>query len=388
VNASDGERRAAIRFIVCVGLVSLFADMTYEGAHSIVGPYLKELGATATMVGIVAGFGEMIAASARYFSGKLADKTRAYWTIVIASYSVNIIVIPAIAYVSTWQAVALLIIAERTGKAMRGPARDLLLSEATEVVGHGFGFGLHAAMDQTGAVAGPLLVAAVIAKKQHIGPAFLALGIPAVLAVASILLAYASRHIRPTPPNVKPQAELPPVFWTYVVASGALAAGFLDFPLLSYHFEQASLFHPEVIPILYAGAMAMVGISALVFGRLFDRFGIGVLAAGIILSMLMLPLGFLFGKVGAVISVLCWGIGLGVQDATLRGGIAQVVSMNKRGTAFGIFNGVYGVLWFLGSAIMGALYDRSLVALVVFGVAAQAVAAVMFARLAGRLRAA
>lgn len=388
MTPSAADRRAAIKFIICVGLVSLFADMTYEGAHSVIGPYMKDLGATATMVGFVAGFGEMIAAGARFFSGKLADKTRAYWTIVIASYSINIVVVPAIAFVSTWQAVALLIIAERTGKALRGPARDLLLSEATEVVGHGFGFGLHAAMDQTGAVVGPLLVAAVIAKKHSYGPAYLVLGIPAVLAVLSIVLAYMSRNVTPTPPQVKPQHELPKVFWTYVAAAGLLAAGFLDFPLLSYHFEQTALFKPEIIPLLYAGAMGMVGLAALVCGRLYDRYGIRVLTVGIVVSMFMLPLGFLFGRAGAIASVMCWGIGLGVQDATLRGGIAQVVSMNKRGTAFGVFNGLYGVMWFAGSAIMGSLYDHSLLTLVIFGVAAQGVAAVMFFRLHGALVAA
>src|SRR5690242_2340149 len=151
------DRKAAYRFIVALGFVSLFADMTYEGAHSVIGPLLKDLGASATIVGMVAGLGEMIAASLRYFSGKLADKTRAYWTITTAGYFLNLVVVPGLAFAGSWQAAALLVVAERTGKSLRGPARDVLLSEATEVVGHGAEFGLHAAMDQTGAVLGPLL---------------------------------------------------------------------------------------------------------------------------------------------------------------------------------------------------------------------------------------
>ena len=149
------QRKAAIRFIVCLGIVSLFADMTYEGAHSIIGPFLKEKGATATEVGIIAGLGEMLAASLRFFSGRFADRTRAYWTITIVGYSVNLIVVPAMAFAGNWEMAALLVIMERTGKAIRGPARDVLLSEVTSVVGHGWGFGLHAAFDQTGAVVGP-----------------------------------------------------------------------------------------------------------------------------------------------------------------------------------------------------------------------------------------
>src|SRR5437764_9960862 len=151
------ERKSAFRFIVALGFVSLFADMTYEGAHSVIGPLLKDLGATGTQVGIIMGLGEMIAASLRYFSGRLADRTRAYWTITTLGYFLNLIVIPGLAFAGSWQVVALLVVAERTGKSLRGPARDVLLSEATEVVGHGKGFGLHAAMDQTGAVLGPLL---------------------------------------------------------------------------------------------------------------------------------------------------------------------------------------------------------------------------------------
>src|SRR5205807_1793450 len=303
------DRKAAYRFIVALGFVSLFADMTYEGAHSVIGPLLKDLGASATQVGIIAGLGEMIAASLRYFSGKLADKTRAYWTISTLGYFLNLVVVPGLAFAGSWKTAALLIIAERTGKSLRGPARDVLLSEATEVVGHGAGFGLHAAMDQTGAVLGPLLVAAAVARSHHFGPAFIWLAVPAL---------------------------------------GAFIA--------------------------------------LIFGRLFDRFGIQVIVLGIIVSLLALPFGFLGGANGVYVSVACWAIGLGAQDATLRSGISQVVSMNKRGTAFGSFNAAYGVLWSAGSVTMGILYDFSLVAMVVFGIAAQLVAAVIFLTLRSQLR--
>jgi len=360
-------------------MVSLFADMTYEGAHSIVGPFLKDLGANATEVGLIAGLGEMMAASLRFFSGKLADRTRAYWTIAIFGYFINMVVVPAMAFAGNWQMAALLVVAERTGKSLRGPARDVLLSEATGKVGHGWGFGLHAAMDQTGAVLGPLLMFAAVARTQHFGPAFLRLAIPAAGALLALLTA---RFFFPlagvSAPRQTKQQTLPRVFWMYVAAAGMLALGFVDFPLLSYHFEKTALTQPAVIPLLYAGAMAVNGITAMIFGRLYDRFGIGVLSLGILISLLALPLGFLGGFKWAVAGVVCWGTGLGVQDATLRSGIAQVVSMNKRGTAFGAFNGVYGVAWFLGSAVMGLLYDHSIPALVVFGILAQIVSAVMF----------
>jgi MFS-type transporter involved in bile tolerance (Atg22 family) len=378
----DPERRAsALRFIVCLGIVSLFADMTYEGAHSIIGPYLKDLGASALQVAFIAGFGEMLGASLRYFSGRFADKTKSYWLITFAGYAMNVIAVPALAFAQNWQTAAILIIAERTGKAMRGPARDVLLSGATQEIGHGWGFGLHSIMDQTGAVIGPLLMVAAVAKSQHFGPSFLWLVFPAVgtllaLTMARVLNPHRLGRTKLTGTNV-----LPRVFWIYVAAAGLLACGFVDFPLLAYHFQSAGLSTAVEIPLLYAGAMAVNGLTALFFGRLFDRFGLNTLVFGIFISLIGLPLGFLGGAWGAIASVACWATGLGAQDACLRAGIASVVSMNKRGGAFGAFNGVFGVMWFLGSLMMGLLYQHSLVAVVAFGVLAQFGAAVIFFRL-------
>ncbi len=374
------DRRAAFRFIVCLGIVSLFADMTYEGAYSGLGPFLNELGVAAALVGVISGFGEMIAASLRYFSGKFADRTKAYWPIVITGYAMNLIAIPGLAFVHSWQGAAVLIAIERTGKAIRGPARDVLLSAATETVGHGKGFGIHAAMDQTGAIIGPLIVAAIVARSRQFAPAFLVLAGPAVLALLSLLLA---RHFRPEkgkPPKLK-TGEMPTrVFWIYVMASGLLACGFVDFTLLGYHFQNTGLFPSATIPLLYAASNGVIGLTALICGHLFDRFGIWVLVFGVFVTMLTLPLGFLGGQISGAIAVLCWGAGMGVQDATLRAGIAQIVSMNKRGYAFGAFNGIFGVLWFVGSSTMGILYGAHMLGtIVVFGLTLQIAAALVFA---------
>jgi MFS family permease len=298
----------------------------------------------------------------------------------------NLIAIPGLAFVHTWQAAAVLIVIERTGKAIRGPARDVLLSEATGVVGHGKGFGIHAAMDQTGAIVGPLYVAWAVARDHAFGPAFLNLAFPAALALAALLVARYFRPNKGTPPKPKPEGELSRLFWVYVLGSGLLAVGFIDFPLLGYHFEHTGLFSPQTIPLLYALAMGVVGLTAFVCGTLFDRYGVWVLVIGVLVTMLALPLGFLGGPISAAIGVMCWAAGLGVQDATLRAGIAQVVSMHKRGHAFGAFNGVFGVMWFVGSAAMGALYSRSLVGLVIFGLVFQIAAAAVFFALHRPLR--
>jgi MFS family permease len=384
LTSTPADRKNAIRVIICFGIVSFFADMTYEGAHSILGPFLEGLNATAFQVGFVAGLGEMLAASLRYFSGRWVDRTRAYWTVAFIGYGMNLIVVPALAFAGNWQAAALLVVAERTGKGIRGPARDVLLSEATQHVGHGWGFGLHAAMDQSGALIGPLIMAAAVARSHHFNSAFLVLGVPALgaliaLAAARLLDPWNARNAKPAAATV-----LPSVFWTYIIAAGVIALGFVDFPLLAYHFQKTKLFDAPMIPLLFAMAMGINGVVALIFGRLFDRFGLVILAVGLVLSSIALPLGFLGGQTAAVAAIALWATGMGAQDATLRAGISQVVSMNKRGSAFGAYNALYGIMWFVGSLVMGKLYDsRMLVALVAFGVIAQLAAAIMFLRLRG-----
>ena len=378
LTASEQKRRTALGFIVCLGIVSLFADMTYEGAHSIIGPYLQNLGASVAEIAFIAGLGEMLGASLRYFSGRLASRTHAYWTITMFGYAMNVIAVPGLAFAGNWQMAAILVVAERTGKALRGPARDVLLSEATQEVGHGFGFGLHSVMDQTGAVIGPLLMMVAVARSHEFRSGFVWLAAPAV---GTLLALTVARILHPTQGASarNPSAQvMPKVFWTYVAAAGLLALGYIDFPVLAAHFEQAGLFQGQTIPMLYAFAMGINGLTAFIFGKLFDRVGIVVLVFGILISMLSLPLGFLGGSTAAIASIGCWATGLGAQDASLRSGISQVVSMNKRGSAFGAFNGVFGIAWFAGSAIMGLMYAHALYGLVAFGMLAQLASAAMF----------
>jgi len=385
--SSDRIRVAALRFIIALGLVSFFADITYEGARSITGPLFKGLGASAAQVGFVTGFGEFCGFTLRLASGLLADRTRAYWTLTILGYSINVFAVPLLAFAGNWPAAALLVIAERTGKSLRAPARDVLLSEAAHSVGQGWAFGLHAAMDQTGAVIGPLFVAWAVARTHSYGPAFLYLAIPAAIAIVMLL---GARSVAPKYEYAAPEGpdshKLPRVFWWYVVAAALLAVGYCDFPLIAFHFERTSLAAPATIPLLYAVAMAMNGVMAPVFGKLYDRYGLAALAGGILISLLALPLAFFGGIAMAIAGVACWGTGMGALDAILRAGIAKVVSMNNRGRAFGAFNAVYGIAWLAGSSAMGLLYDWSVLALVGLGVVAQLASAGLFFSLRDKLR--
>jgi MFS family permease len=385
-NGTLTQRRAVL-FIVVLGIVSLFGDMTYEGARSITGPYLGVLGVTATTIGIVAGFGELLGYGARLVSGYLGDRTGKYWAVTIAGYLLNLFAVPLLALAGAWQIAVVLIIAERMGRGIRSPVRDAMLSHAANQTGLGWGFGLHQALDQLGAVAGPLVVSGVLFVGSGYQAAFGWLLIPAVLSMAVLL---AARYLFPWPhdfelaPAPLESEGLAPIFWVYIVAIAFIAAGYADFSLIAYHFDKAQIMPAAWIPILYAVAMAIDGLGALALGSLFDRIGIWTMALATIASAAAAPLVFLGNLPLAVIGMACWGVGTGAQDSVMRATISRLAPQQRRATAFGIMNAVYGVAWFAGSVLLGVLYDLSLVAVVLTSALLQAAALPIFVRLAAR----
>ncbi|MDE1889001.1 MAG: MFS transporter [Planctomycetota bacterium] len=373
-NNTAISKATALKFIVLLGVVSLFADVTYEGARSINGPYLAILGASATTVGFVAGFGELIGYSLRLVSGYISDKTGRYWAITLFGYALNMLAVPALALAGRWEIAAALMITERIGKAIRTPARDAMLSHATKEIGRGKGFGLHEALDQIGAVLGPLVVGGVLYFKESYRTGFVILLVPAMMAISVLITA---RWLYPQPRNleaVSPELEtkgFPKKFWIYLSAVALIAAGYADFPLIAYHFKKVSTVSDIWIPLFYAIAMGVDALAALLFGYLFDRKGISILIIASLFSMFFAPLIFWGGFYSALIGMSLWGIGMGAQESIMRAAIAEMVPINRRGAGYGIFNAGYGLFWFLGSALMGVFYDISLTSLIAFSVVTQ-----------------
>lgn len=374
-------KHSAIKLVILLGIVSLFADMTYEGARSITGQYLALLGASGLVVGTVAGFGELVGYSFRLLSGYISDKTGRYWLIVFVGFALNLLVVPLLALAGNWQLAALLIVLERFGKAIRSPARDAILSYATQEVGRGWGFGLHHAMDQIGAILGPLIIACVLYYEGSYQMSFALLLIPALCALGVLTVA---RALYPRPQDLEvqnPKIQLEGFtkkYWFYIAAVCCVGAGFVDFPLIAYHFKKVSLASDAWLPIMFAVAMAAEGISALIFGRLFDKKGLSVLVWATGLSSLFAPLVFMDNFSFALAGIILWGIGLGAQESIMRAFVATLVGMDKRGTAYGLLNIWFGLFWFLGSAFIGYLYDVSIVSLVIFSVAMQLAAIPLF----------
>ncbi|WP_204117431.1 MFS transporter [Paraburkholderia sp. C35] len=377
--------RPAMRFVLLVGILSFFADCTYEGARGVLGPYLSTGGASATIIGVVMGLGELLGYGLRAVSGAVADFSRRFWPITIVGYIVQMASVPALALTHDWRSAALLVIAERVGKAIRNPPRDVMLANAAQHIGgYGWVFGIHEAFDQFGAMVGPLVVAAVLAQRGSYHVAFAVLAVPAAL---NLLFVFLARLLYPTPEEMKTADKrsshatqrFPSVFWLYVVGAGLVAAGFADYPIIAFHWAREGVLGSEWIPIFYAVAMAVSGGGSLLMGRLFDRYGFVVLIGLTCMSALFAPLVFLVNHfVAALLGVALWGLGMGVHESIIPAAVAPMIAAGRRASAFGAFTALYGVCWFAGSAAIGWLYDRSIVATVVFCLLVQAAAILVF----------
>ena len=369
------KARAGIPFVLLFGVISLFADFAYEGARSVSGPFLAGLGASALIAGLVGGLGELLGYTLRLASGFWAGKSRRYWAITILGYLLQMTVIPFLALAGSWQAAAALIIAERMGKAIRNPPRNVMLSESG--VAHGWAFGVNEALDQLGAFLGPMMVAAIYAGRGDYRLAFAWMAIPAL---AVLLLVGAARLKFPHAGNIAPalpedmRGFYPPVFWWYAAASALLAFGFSDYALIAFHFAKTHTISALAIPIAYAFSMLAGGAGSLLAGHLFDRMGLKILLPLTLVIAGFSPLVFLTSGNLAIAGVLLWGLGLGVHESVMPAAVAGMIPASRRAAAYGVFTSLFGVAWFLGSALQGALYDISIPVLTALALASQLLA--------------
>ena len=376
-QATRWSERSGLHFVFLFGAVSLFADLTYEGARSVTGPFLANLGASGFIVGTIAGFGEFLGYALRFVSGRWADRSRLYWPITIAGYIVQMVAVPALALAANWPLAALLILLERTGRATRNPPRDVMLAEAGEQTGRGWAFGVNEALDQLGALIGPLAVAAILGWQQNFHLAFAALAAPAAI---TLFLVFGARLIYPNAGCIEHKIEsgtggnYAPAFWWYLIAAGLIGFGFADYSLIAFHFSKTQAVAPAWIPIFYSFAMGAGGLTSLILGKLFDRAGLIVLVPVTIFIAGYAPLAFYGGFAAALIGTLLWGAGLGAHESVMQAAVAEMIPQERLGSAYGLFGAAFGIAWFAGSAAMGAMYDFSIPAAVALAFLAQLLA--------------
>lgn len=380
-------KKSAFQLILLFGLVSLFGDMVYEGARSVNGPYLLTLGANAAIVGLVAGVAEFLGYAIRLLSGYFADKTKAYWLFTFLGYGM-LLSVPLLSLAGIWQVAVVFIIMERLGKALRSPARDTILSQATKQVGTGIGFAIAEVLDQIGAIAGPLIFTAlfIVLGKGDRGLAdyqygYALLWIPLVLVLFCLVVAW--RRV-PNPEVLEvtavknhPPDKLSKVFWIYTIFTFVTTLGFANFALIGYHFKAKHILTDAQIPLFYALAMGVDAIAALVIGKAYDIFktrrnnekaGLVTLIAIPVLS-LFIPVLVFSAKFSFVLTgVIIWGVVMGCHETIMRSAIADTTALKKRGTGYGIFNTAYGLAIFIGSALVGLLYEHSIPAIIIISV--------------------
>ena len=375
--------KSALMFVVLMGIVSLFSDMTHEGAKSIYGAYLSLAGASAATIGFVTGFGEFIGYSFRLIAGIYTDRKKNYWTMTIIGYSINMLAIPALALIpkNGWIFACGLIIFERMGKAIRYPAKNTLVSFAATQVGEGKSFAIQEFLDQIGAFLGPVMLFLVLLLKKGgdlytlYSLCFAILIIPALFCLFFLFLA---KKKFPNPENFDKSTEsntklyIQKSFILYIIAISLLALGFADFPLITMHIARKALIATEMLPLLYSGAMIIDAFSALFFGWLYDHKGIRILMISSAISAMFSIFIFRYTSLTtAIIGIAMWGIGMGAQESILKSAVTSIVPKGNRGTGFGFFETSFGIFWFLGSWTMGILYDVSPNYLVLFSVITQ-----------------
>ena len=385
----------AMLFILLFGVVSLFSDVTHEGADSIRGVYLSLLGASAGAIGFVSGLGELIGYSMRYLFGKLTDKTRRYWPMTILGYVLDIIAVPALALVGEhgWLWACVLLVIQRMGKAIKKPAKDTILSFAASQEGVGKSFGIQELLDQIGAFLGPVLLYLVMLFQtdgtvfQAYSTAFAVLAIPGAI---TLVLLFITKHKFPNPEHFEPDPKqyipfrMKKEFVLYIAGISLFAFGFIDYSIVIMHVsrtysslaaglaETASLVNSGTLPLLYAGAMLTDAVAALIFGAIYDKKGVAALVLSTILSAPFPILIFTGRSVPAVLAgIALWGVGMGAQESILKAAVTSMVPKVSRATGYGIFECSFGVFWFLGSWLLGVLYDVNLPAMVAVSVLAQ-----------------
>src|SRR4051812_42692600 len=376
------NRVTALRFVVAFGLVSALGDVVYESARSIIGPLLADFGATAAIVGLITGIGEAVALGFRLFSGRLADRTSRPWPQTIVGYALTMLCVPLIALSSGLAVAALLYNGERFGKALRAPSRDIMLAHASAEVGRGRAFGLHEAIDQCGALVGPLAVAGLLAAGVSVQHAFAFLALPAVVALVVLvrLRLAAPRPEDYDPANAAPVKPLPVAlrpprqFWVYAAFAAMTMLGFATWAVLAFHLAVQHVISTPWIAVLYAGAMGAAALAALTFGRIYDRVGLRGLVVLPPLAAAVPWLSFQSSVAAVTVGAFVWGIAMGVHESTMRAAVTDLVPRQRRGAGYGTFTAIYGLAWLGGAALIGVLYSQGVATVGLFVLAVQVVA--------------
>jgi len=402
-NKYPREKKDAMILIILFGIISLLGDIIYEGARSVNGPYLHILGANALIVGFVVGIAEFLGYIIRLVSGYFSDKTKAHWFFTIFGYGL-LISVPILSFSNIWQVAAIFIILERIGKGLRSPARDTIVSYATKQVGTGLGFGISEFLDQIGAALGPLIFTFLFFSIKNVHKTandyqqgYFLLWAPFIVLMIVLFISYLkvkNPELLEKKQEDQP-SEIPKTFWIYCVFSFFTTIGFINFAIVGYHLKSNELFSDAKIPLLYTFAMIVDAIFGIIVGRIYDKIklkfknensGLLVLIFIPVITALILPFVFSKNFLAIATGMFLWGIVMGSHETIMKSAIADLTSIKKRGTAYGIFNTIYGLALFFGTALSGFLYEISISVMIFTLMCLQVFAVMVFLRLKNEIQ--
>ena len=365
--------------IIIIGIASFFADFTYESANSMFPQFFTHIGGSAFILGIVLGVSQFVGYAFRLVSGRLVDKTKAYWSVIFIGYAINLFAVPLLALSGNYFMAAILIFMEYFGKGIRVPPRDYVVSVAASSGKMGRAFAIQEGLDQAGAVAGPLSVAVILLYSvESYRVAFALLGIPAVITLAVLVNAYLYYNkAKIKPINTYDQEFLSSrQFLTYSSAIAVSAAGL--YPLAFVQVYSYLSISQYLVPIIFAVAMAGEGIFGVIFGLLYDKVGRNLVFLGLVIP-LFIPFLLLRDELGLfLVAGLFYGAATGIQDTSMRAVVGSMIQVENRVYSFGIFNAFYGFGLLVSDVVVGYLF-HSIHVIIAYVITVQIIAFVLLA---------
>ncbi|AOJ18106.1 MFS transporter [Burkholderia cenocepacia] len=365
-DSSTGILRQIPRSVWVLGCVSLLMDVSSEIIHSLLPMFLMAgLGASATTIGLIEGIAEATSPVVKVFSGTLSDYLRNRKWLAVAGYALGALSKPLFAIAPTIGVVVTARIVDRVGKGIRGAPRDALVADVTPVHLRGAAYGLRQSLDTVGAFLGPLLAVVIMLMwRDDFRLAFWLAVIPGVLAVALLAVGIDEPARAPGEKRVNPirrevVAQLGARYWWVVAVGGVFALARFSEAFLVLR-AMGSGVPVALVPLVMVAMNVVYALSAYPFGKLADTTShtklMVVGLALLIAADIVLAHGAHWPAV--LVGVALWGLHMGMTQGLLATMVAQAAPAELRGTAFGVFNLISGIVTLVSSVVAGALWDQ------------------------------
>ncbi len=349
------------RSVWLIGLISLVNDSASEMMYPLIPLYLSGvLMAGPRVLGLIEGVAEAIASLLKLWAGVMVDRSGRSKPWIIGGYGLAGLARPAIAFVGNWPLLLVLRVADRIGKAVRAAPRDALLAASISSTQRGLAFGLHRAMDNSGAVIGPLLAWALLAHGLPLQQVFLWALLPGV---ACLLL---TTGLRDAPPPAAPPpgfswalASLPVPLRRYLAVVALFTLGNSSNMFLLLRAKELGVAEAQV-PLLWAAVSAVAALFSVPLGSLSDRVGrMRLLVVGYVAYALFYVGMAVWAEPGWRLYLLfgLYGIFMAATEGVERALMADLAPVEQRGTAFGWLNLVMGAMLLPASLLFGALWE-------------------------------